>query len=336
MFSLTEGTVWSVIGHEWAVELLSRSLASGRLGHAYLLTGPAHIGKTTLAKELAQALNCRPADGATRPCGRCRNCRLAQADKHPDIQLVEPVQGHIRIDVLRAWQNTAALSPVEGQHRVFVLSRIDMATPAAANCLLKMLEEPPGCARFVLTADRIEAVLPTIVSRCQVLNLRPLPAAQVVHTLAERGVDLTRARLLGHLSQGRIGWALTAAADTQFVQQRERILDKVIELSTATYGERFVYAEQLSKKPEQVPQVLEIFASWWHDLLTLTAGSGVPICNIDRRTQLESWAARLSVATVVTMLRSIHRTAWLLENNVNLRLALEVLMLDMPLLAKSA
>lgn len=322
--------MWPVIGHEWAIELLSRSLLGGRIAHAYLLTGPANIGKTTLARSFAQALNCRRPGGQTPPCGQCPACRAVQADRHPDIQVIEPTQGHIRIDVLRAMQNAAALSPVEGPYRVFVLSRFDVATPSAANCLLKTLEEPPARVVLILTADRIEALLPTIVSRCQVLNLRPLSGEQVTQALESRGISPSRARLLGRLSQGRIGWAITAADNAQFWQQRERILDKLSELGTATYVERFAYAEQLCNKPEQIPQVVQVLGSWWHDLLTLTTGSETPVYNIDRQAQLERLATQYPVTQVVATLRSIYRTAWLLENNVNLRLALEVLMLDIP------
>ncbi|MBN1937553.1 MAG: DNA polymerase III subunit delta' [Anaerolineae bacterium] len=328
--------MWSVVGHEWAVELLSRSIASEQISHAYLLTGLSRIGKTTLARALAQALNCQRADSKAPPCGICRSCQLARTNKHPDIQVIEPVQNHIRIEVLRALQNTAALSPVEGRYRVFVISQIDAATPSAVNCLLKTLEEPPARVIMVLTADRVEAVLPTIVSRCQVINLRPLPVGQVTQDLVERGVDPSQARLLGRLSQGRIGWAFAAADSPQFLEQRDRILDKLIDLNAATYTARFDYAEQLSKKAEQVPQILEILGSWWHDVLMLAAGSMTPVTNIDRQAQLEQWAARVSVQAATAMLRSVNQTAWQVDHNANLRLALEVLMLDMPTLTRSA
>lgn len=325
--------MWSVVGHKWAIELLSRSIASGQVSHAYLLSGLSHIGKTTLAREFAQALNCQQMDA---PCGACRACQLARAGRHPDIQVIEPVQNHIRIEVLRALQNAAALSPVEGKYRVFVISQIDTATPSAANCLLKTLEEPPARVILLLTADRIEAVLPTIISRCQAISLRPLTVGQVTQALEKQGIDPARAHLLGRLSQGRIGRALTAADDPQFLEQRERILNKLIDLSTATYVARFAYAEQLSKKDEQVPQVLEVLASWWHDVVMLASKSTVPIINVDRQAQLDQWAARIGVQTAAAMLRSVHQTAWQLEHNANLRLALEVLMLNMPSLTRPA
>ncbi len=330
---LKEGTVWSVVGHEWAIELLNRSIAGGQVSHAYLLSGLSRIGKTTLAREFARALNCQRMDA---PCGACRACQLALADRHPDIQVIEPVQNHIRIEVLRALQNSAALSPVEGKYRVFVISQIDTATPSAANCLLKTLEEPPARVILLLTANRIEAVLPTIVSRCQAINLRPLPAGLVTQTLEERGVDPVRAQLLGRLSQGRIGWALAAAADPHFLEQREQILDTLLDLGAATYTARFAYAEQLGKKDDLAPQVLEIWASWWHDVLMLTAQSTAPVINVDRQVQIERWAARIGVQAAAAALRGVYQAAWQLEHNANPRLALEVLMLNMPSLAQPA
>ena len=140
--------MWPVIGHEWAVELLDRSIRTDRVSHAYLFVGPSQIGKTTLAKVFARALLCQ---GQDVPCGACRACRLVQADRHPDVHLVAPVKDRIKIEEIRDLQRTVALSPVEGVYRVCVISRFDVATPSAANCLLKTLEEPPE--RVILVPD---------------------------------------------------------------------------------------------------------------------------------------------------------------------------------------
>jgi len=159
--------VWQVVGHEWAVELLKRSLTNGRVAHAYLLTGPPQIGKTTLALNFAQALNCQNPEG---PCGECLSCRKIAHGTHPDVRVIEGQGGTIKIDQIRALQRQAALSCTEGRWKVFILRQMERATTEAANCLLKTLEEPPAHVILVLTASEADALPPTIVSRCQVLN----------------------------------------------------------------------------------------------------------------------------------------------------------------------
>ena len=154
---------WQTVGHDWAVTLLRRSLAGGRVAHAYLFSGPPQIGKTRLALELAQALNCAQPDP---PCGRCPSCLKIARGTHPDVRLVEGegAGGSLKIDQVRALQREAALAPYEGRYRVFILRQMDRATLEAANCLLKTLEEPPGHVVLGLTAVYPESLPLTIVS----------------------------------------------------------------------------------------------------------------------------------------------------------------------------
>jgi DNA polymerase-3 subunit delta' len=319
--------LWPIIGHEWAVELLDRSIATGKLSHAYLFVGPKQVGKHTLAVATAQAILCT---GEQPPCGTCRACRLTMAGKHPDVHLIGPEGRSIKIEVIRDMQHVISLSAVEGSHRVVIVDQFDLATPSAANALLKTLEEPPGQVILLLTAGRLEALLPTIVSRCQVLSLRLVPVDQVIAALQDRGVDDGQARLLGRLSQGRIGWALAAAEDEHMLAQREQALDAVRSLRHASHVERFSWAQSLSRTPDQVPYVLDIMASWWRDVLLLAADSRAPIANVDHERELEDWAVRHDVSDASAALTAIRETSWRLEHNANLRLALEVLTLDLP------
>jgi DNA polymerase-3 subunit delta' len=319
--------MWPVIGHDWAVELFQRCIRTGRTRHAYLIVGPAQVGKTTLAKAFAQALLCQ---GAEAPCLACRTCRLVQADRHPDVSLVSPEGASLKIEAIRELQQMLALSPVEGVYRVCIIRQMEMATPSAANCLLKTLEEPPQRVILLLTADGIDSLLPTIVSRCQVLSLRPVARERIVAALQDRGVERARARLLASLSQGRVGWAIEASQDARILERREQVLEKLLGLEEASYPARFKWAERMSRDPDRVPAVLDAMSSWWHDVLVLASGSGAQVLNLDRQVVLQEWAIRYGVDTAQQVLRAIRDTGWRLEHNANRRLALEVLMLDLP------
>jgi len=324
--------MWPIIGHDWAVELLERCIRAGTTSHAYLIVGPAQVGKTTLAKSFAQALLCQSDSSGQRdaPCGDCRACRLVQADRHPDVSLITPEGDRIKIEAIRELQQTLALSPVEGSYRICILRRIDVATPSAANCLLKTLEEPPPRVILILTADGIESLLSTIVSRCQVLSLRSVTRDRIVAALKERGVEREQALLLGSLAQGRVGWAIQASQDARVLARREQILEKLLSLEARSYHARFSWADQLSRKPEQVPDVLSVLSSWWRDVLVLASGSGIPIANLDRQPVLQEWAKRYGVGAARDVLRGIRDAGRRLELNANRRLTLEVLMMDLP------
>jgi DNA polymerase-3 subunit delta' len=246
------------------------------------------------------------------------------------VSVVAPQGSHIRIEAIRELQQALSLSPVEGDHRVSIIRRVGAATASAANSLLKTLEEPPPRVILMLTADRTESLLPTIVSRCQILSLRAVATERIVATLQERGVERERAQLLASLAQGRVGWAIEACQDGRVLARREQVLEKLLSLEGASYQARFSWAEQLSRKPDRVPEVLSVLSSWWRDLLVLASGSGAQIANLDRQSVLYEWAARYGVDTAQRVLRGIRETGWRLEHNANRRLALEVLLMDLP------
>jgi DNA polymerase-3 subunit delta' len=323
--------MWQVVGHKWAVELLKQALASGRVAHAYLLTGPPQIGKRSLALNFARALNCLSDNNGTKPCGQCLACHKIAHGSHPDVQVIEGEGGTLKIDQMRTLRHEAALSPLEGRWKVYIVRQMEQATAEAANCLLKTLEEPPSNVILMLTASQAEALLPTIVSRCQVLNLRPLAIETVQASLKERwGADAKRAELLARLSGGRLGWAVAASQNDAILARRKQHLDEMMELLDQGRVERLEYAQQLSRDPEVAPDLLHLWLSWWRDLLLAASGSSVGITNVDREDALRIQAQRYSLGQVRNFVEALRAAAWRLEHNANTRLTLEVLMLSLP------
>ncbi|MGZ3639583.1 MAG: DNA polymerase III subunit delta', partial [Ktedonobacterales bacterium] len=168
-----------VIGHQQAQMLLTRAVASGQVSHAYLFAGPDAIGKTTLALAFAQLLECEQPDlPGGEPCGVCASCRKVQHGNHPDVTLVEPEEGKrlLGVDAVReAVVRLANLAPSTGRWRVFILPNVDRMTANTVNALLKTLEEPPPGVVLLLTSAEPENLLPTLLSRCQLVTLQPLP-----------------------------------------------------------------------------------------------------------------------------------------------------------------
>ena len=327
-------TNWSIVGHEWAVQLLQSSLDTGRLPHALLIAGDSQVGKRTLALALASAINCGQPD---RPCGRCRSCSMIAHGTHPDVRLVEAESGErsregaLKIEQIRDVQRFASLAPMESPFKVIILREFERATLPAANALLKTLEEPPPQVRLVLTSARPDSLLPTIVSRCQTIQLRPLPLAQIREALVDRWLaSQQQADLLARLSQGRIGWAIQRLTDGEVWEDRTRRLVEARRLPGQTAVDRLAYAEALSRKASDLQPTLAAWTSWWRDVLLVQHGCAAHVTNIDLVTEIDMAARQYSAAEVRRFLARLEQAPDQINRNVNSRLLLETLLLHLP------
>jgi DNA polymerase-3 subunit delta' len=321
---------WGIIGHEWAVRLLQRSLEREQLSHAYLLLGPSRVGKATLALALARAINCT---GDAPPCGVCRSCRLIAAGRHPDVHLVEGGEVRaIHIAQVRELQHQVMLSPVEARRRVVILTDFQGATVEAANCLLKTLEEPPPQVMLVLTASHEGRLLPTIVSRCQILWLRPPASDTIARGLqAQYGAPAEQAAELARLAAGRVGWAVEALQGGELFEQRQAGLDCLAQVLAADTLGRLRLARDLSSDVEGLPALLDLWLGWWRDLLLCRSGCADLACNVDQEAALERSARSYSLPELVAGLQRLDEARRRLERNANPRLTLEVLFLSLGL-----
>jgi len=326
---------WDLIGHQWTVGLLHEHVARKSLRHAYLITGPQGVGRRTLALRLSQAVNCLQPPEPGEPCGACRPCTLIGRMQHPDLAVVQATQvgGTLKVDQIRELQSSLSLTPYEAQYRVAVLLRFEEAHISAQNAFLKTLEEPPPRVILLVTAESPERLLPTVVSRCEVIRLRPLPVDEVSQGLEERwGIPQDQALLLAHLSGGRPGYALRLHQHPEMLENRRLRLEDHQRLLTWSRAQRLEYAEKLVKDKEGLLITLQTWSSLWRDVLICAAGSASPLVNLDRADDIARLAARFGLRRANEVVAAIQRTSDLLDHNVNPRLATEVLMLDLPYL----
>jgi DNA polymerase-3 subunit delta' len=323
---------WNILGHEWAVEMLQQHAARGDVRHAYLFCGPPGLGRRTLALRLAQALNCTNPVAAGIPCGSCRDCRQIEAMQHPDMNVIQADAegGILKVDQVREVQRSLSLKPYQAKYRVALFLRFQEANDNAANALLKTLEEAPAHAILLLTADTPEQLLPTIVSRCEILRLRALPFSLIESDLLSRGVDEERARLLAHISGGRPGYARKLVDDLSLLEKREECLNDLQTLIPAPRVEKFSYAEKLAKDKDAMRQIILIWLSYWRDVMLRVAQAETPLTNIDRNMEIEFLAGRLDLPTARRVVSDLESALDKMERNVNSRLLAEVLLLDLP------
>ena len=303
-----------------ALAWLRRAIATDRVAHAYLITGQRGVGKRTFALEVARALNCLAPEPTERPDHTCRACRLIERGVHPDVRTVRraperrmiglrppPTPGPQRdyVDNVEFIQSDAQLRPAMGRKKVYVILNAEELAPDAADRLLKTLEEPPAFVHFLLTAVERGGVQPTIVSRCQEIRLKPPPRLQQSRSPEE-------------------------------LERQRAYLEELLAILTGSRLDRLWRARRLvdrwSTQPDVVRETLPAWLVWWHDVLLLQVG-------LQQRTTATEPEARAAAATLGPRAAQsatglIQQTLADLETNVNPRLALDVLALQLPSLER--
>jgi DNA polymerase-3 subunit delta' len=335
----TASQLWDIVGHDHAIHTLRRALASQRVRHAYLFTGPEHIGKTLLARRFAQTLLCTggpdPSEAPLNPCQTCLSCRKVLHNNHPDVHYIARARDRqfILIDQVRELQSDAVRKTLEGRRNVFIIEGMHEMNLQAANCLLKTLEEPVPDVVLLLTAPDPGLLLPTILSRVQQIPLHLLTSEQIRQALLERWqVPAEDAALISALAAGRMGWAVQAVEQKDVLLDRQEQLETLARVPALDRVQRFDLAQKLSADGDKMRSALELWLLWWRDLLLTANHCPNLVVNVDMRTLLQKQATRITPSESLRMIRSILRTLEALDQNVNARMALEVLMLEVPVL----
>lgn len=315
-------TYKNILGHERPKELLKRSLRRNRLHHAYLFWGPPGVGKRLMAQSFAQALNC-PQLGEGEACGQCLSCRKIAHGNHPDYLCLEIEEGKsfISIEQVRSLQTFFAYKIYEGLRRVVVVSEAHMMREEAANAILKILEEPPPLSHIILVAPSPAALLPTIVSRCQLINFAPLPLPLVEKELEQRlKITPAQAAIAAGLAEGSLGAALGLDPKT-LLEERAKIIAAWQAMEEGKLSEAQDLAEKWGKDREITQELLRLLILWHRDLLAAGCGAPAPLLfNADQADNLRNrgrehppyeWLRRL------ILLRRAYEAA---EQNANTKL----------------
>ena len=330
---------WDLIGHEWAARLLKEHLQHHQIRHAYLFTGADGLGKRTLGLRFAQVLSCvnPPAEGER--CGVCRACRLIESGEFPDLHVIqsESTGGQLKVEQVRELSRQLALAPYEGKLRIALLLRFHEANESAANALLKTLEEPASQVVLILTARSKEALLATIVSRCEVIPLRPVNESLIEAALVARGTSPRASKLVANLADGRPGWAITHVEDQAMLDRRSQLLDEMMDLAGSSRTNRFQYIEDMLEKKDAEAQrqialeALDHWSSLWRDaMLSSYQAEGAHLRNLDRSKDVQHLVTHLDPSQITRILQEAEKTRAAIERNVNVRLALETWLLDVP------
>ncbi len=355
-----------IFGQPRVREFFRASIASGRVSHAYLFTGPAGSNKTAAAYAFAQALLCKD-----HGCRTCDDCRRIERRKHPDVHFYAPegAQGYL-IEQIREIVSGVSLAPIRAKGKIYILDRVDLLGVSAANAFLKTLEEPVEGVTFILLGRTREAVLPTIVSRCQVVPFRHIPAREAAGILSQKtGVTPIQARIAIEACNGSITRAMVFAKSAERAEFRARIMEVLGNLPLSDERDVLEYAAELierAKAPldnvrtqqseelaesadfltksalkqielrhkralsmatrESLNQTTSIIRSWLRDILMIASGTPDLVVNKDQQEVLEHMAQRVVPAGIMSALRETYKTDEVLSYNVSPETCLDVLL----------
>ena len=373
-------SIFSVIAQDQAIDKLQQALASQRVPHAYIFQGPAGVGKELCAREFAKILLCENRQPSRRNdrdyfdcCDACPSCRQIEADTHPDFHLVYRQQirelrpqksdqpddapspsrkthqaTNLAVDVIRERLNKPArLTSTYGRGKVFLVREIHLADPPAQNALLKTLEEPPDGTVLILLADKLEGLLPTVLSRCQLVMFGPLPEEFLLDRLAQAGYEPLESTFWARFAQGSLGRALWLAAQqwhpikTDLLKSLAQLTDRdVIDLAEWIMDQTKAYAAQARKdepiisdtvaKQRMYSFLLAVTSAFYRDIMLCHSGAGASAwINTDQQSLLAKAAARMDILSAGRAVSLVSRAEYLILSNVNANLVLEDLFGDL-------
>lgn len=336
-----------IIGHQRIWNFLMQSAAKERLAHAYLFVGQAQVGKKKVALAFVKALQCEKAKSvASRPeaCGQCRNCILIEKGQHPDVLFIDPtqrtetfnyadeqkqIQGQIKnqeikIGAIRQLQHQISLSPFSAKYKVVIIDSAEQMTQEAANCLLKTLEEPPQRSLLILISSNWQMLLPTVISRCQLIRFLPVGRQALFNGLKELGFkEKAKIEQAIKFSCGRPGVAINILTEREFLAKEGEIAGNLQKLVSQDLVEKFRYAQKLAQNSLDSQEVLTGWLIYFRDQMLLNVGAR-EFAVLDEK----NFDKTCPSPKILETIKNIQETQRLLgENSFNARLILENLMI---------
>ena len=329
---------------EAAVRALRGSIKKALVTHAYLFAGPRNTGKTTAALSFAAALNCADPTPEGDACGFCMSCVRIQAGSDADVVLIPPEKDQTTIDQMREMIRSLDYAPLSGKYKVVIVEQADTLNPHSENCILKILEEAPPYAVLILVVANPNALLPTIRSRCRTVRFRRAGTQEVEEFLKERfDLPSEERRVIATCAQGAIGRAVTLASGTEFMEERQVVLQMmrdwadgppVLSLQAAELIRRL--AEPKKDDPDERTRIVRLtealrhILSWYADLLALKVrGDRAAMVNADCEDDLKALEGHYSIGRLREAVKVIMETRRRIEGNITPQLALENMFFDL-------
>ena len=318
-----------IVGQQQIKGHLQNALSTGKISHAYIINGEKSSGKEFIAKVFAMALQCE--EGSMEPCQECRSCKQALSGNHPDIiRVVHEKPNSVSVDDIRTQvNNDVAVKPYSSPYKVYIISEAEKMTVQAQNAILKTLEEPPAYAVILLLTDNVNSLLPTILSRCVVLNMKPVPDALVKEYLCSQlQVPDYKAEVCAAFARGNVGKAKMLATSEDFENIKAEALALLKYIQDMDLNEIVAAVKKITEYKLEIQDYLDICAIWYRDALLFKATRDMNHLIFREEIQaLRRTAQRSSYEGIENIIKALDTAKRRLDANVNFELVMELLML---------
>lgn len=318
-----------IIGQDQLKEHIQNAITSNKVSHAYIINGERNAGKEFIARIFAMTLQCER--GGTEPCNECHSCKQALSYNQPDIVYishekpnsigVEDIRGQINNDI--------GIKPYSSPRKIYIMNEGEKMTPQAQNALLKTLEEPPEYAVILILTDNVEALLPTIISRCVVLNMKPVSDKLVKKYLMEElGVPDYKANICVAFARGNIGKAKLLASSEEFEKVKDEAITLVKYINDMEINEIVKAIKKIMEYKLDVNDYLDILTVWYRDVLLFKATKDMnSLVFKNEIQQIRKVADRSTYEGIETIVKALQQAKRRLEANVNFDLTMELMLL---------
>jgi len=322
-----------IIGQERVIKILTKSLKEDKVSSSYIFVGCEGTGKKFTAIEFTKAVNCLNLNENFEACDNCHSCNEINKQCCPDLKIVESTNGSIKIEQIRKIRKEIELKPFRSKKKVYIIDQAEKMTPEASNCLLKTIEEPPYYAIIILICSKIDPILPTIISRCQIVNFGLVNPLKIKEILLSKinNLEKDKAEIISKLAQGSIGKAFKLIADKEYFIRREEVLDYLSAIFPGKYDDDiFAKVGKMVSEIDRIEEILEMIKLWYRDILIIkNTGNQKYIVNYDKLEIVGKKSQVYSQKMLIDILDYLEQVEEYLMKNVNKRLILERLFIKM-------
>ncbi len=319
-----------IVGQEQIKEHLGNAIRMNKVSHAYIINGERNAGKEFIAKTFAMALQCENRQDIE-PCGECHSCRQALGGNHPDIIFVTHEKpGSIGVDDIRSQINgDVAIKPYSGPKKIYIVNEGEKMTVQAQNALLKTLEEPPQYAVILILTTNVDTFLPTILSRCVTLNMKPVKDSQIrKYLMGNMEIPDYKADICVAFARGNLGKARLLAKSEEFDKVKEEAITLLKYINEMELSEVVTAIKKINEYKLDVNDYLDILSIWYRDVLLFKATHDVNNLIFKEEIQyIKKVADRSAYEGIEKIIDALEKSKQRLSANVNFDLTMELLLL---------
>lgn len=320
-----------ILGNEMVKDHFKKAIANHKISHAYILTGEAGMGRKSIANAFAMTLLCEK--GGSEPCMTCHSCKQVMSGNHPDLIYVKHEKpGSIGVDDVREQINdTIMIRPYSSYYKIYIVDDAEKMTVQAQNALLKTIEEPPSYAVIILITTNQEAFLPTILSRCVQMKLKPLKDFTIKSYLTQNlHIPEKDADICAAFARGNLGKAIHLASSDEFKELFQKVMVLVKNVKTMDISMLLDCIREMKEQNFDIGEVLDLMQLWYRDVLMFKVTKDMNLLIFkDEYKMINETGEKVDYAGLEAILAAIDTARTRLNANVNMELAMELLLLTM-------